>query len=81
MVVSKERILRSNKKIMLKYKFSNLSGDSTGRLITLSRGTKRPTRWTLKKYLGGAMDFLGRPTNIVNLSIVLWSPNRHRQIS
>ena len=35
---------------------SGLSGDSTCGLITPTRGIKRPTSVTLKKYLVGATD-------------------------
>ena len=47
------------------------SGDSTSRPIPPTRGIKRPTRGTLKKYLVGAPDLQSRPINIINLYIVL----------
>ena len=53
------------------------SGDSDCRLITPTRRTKRPTSCTLKKYLVSATNLYSRPTNIVGLSIVLWSPTSH----
>ena len=52
------------------------SGDSMSRPIPPTRGIKRPTCGTLKKYLISATDFHSRPTNIVGLSIVLCSPIR-----
>ena len=48
-----------------------LRGDSTDRPITPTRGTKRQTSGTLKKYLVGVTDLLSRQINIINLSIVL----------
>ena len=48
-----------------------------------TRGKKRLTCGSLKKYLVGAIciDLISLPTDIDNLSIVLCSPIRHRQIS
>ena len=48
-----------------------ISGDSTHRLLTPTRGIKRPTCGTLKNYLVGATDLQSRLINIVNLFIVL----------
>ena len=48
-----------------------LRGDSTDRPITPTRGTKRPTSGTLKKYLVSVTDLFSRQINIINLSIVL----------
>ena len=56
-------------------------GDSTSRPFPPTKGIKRLTRGTLKKYLVGATDMQSRPINSINLFIVLWSPTRHRQIS
>ena len=58
-----------------------LRGDSTYRPITPTRGTKRPTSGTLKKYLVGVTDLFSRQINIINLSIVLQPPTSHWQIS
>ena len=49
------------------------SRDSTSRLVTPTRGLKRPTCGSLKKYLVGATDLSSRLTNIVSLSTVPWS--------
>ena len=54
-----------------------LSGDSTSRLIPLTRGIQQLTCGTFIKYLVGATDLSSRPTNMVSLSIVLWSLTRH----
>ena len=56
--------------------YAALSGDSTSRPIPPTRGIKRPTCGTLKKYLVGAIDLMWLPTNIDNLFIVLCSPIR-----
>ena len=56
---------------------STLRGDSTGRRNKPMRGIKRPTCGTLNKYLVGAIDLSDRPTNIVNLFIVLCSQTCH----
>ena len=53
------------------------SEDSMSRLIPPTRGIKRPICGTLKNNLVGATDLFGRPTNIVNLFIVLCSPTYH----